>query len=114
MRQFPRDEAKTIYRHIYWEQPGFAAVAEIAPDIAAELFDTGVNMGPQVPVGFLQRALNAFKREQRDSAAIYVDRQIVPKTHSTLTAFRLLNPPGLAQGLNKDIQQKAGGSHKHV
>src|SRR3546814_20838268 len=60
MRHFPRDEAKTIYRHIYWEQPGFAAVAEIAPDIAAELFDTCVNMCPQVPFGFLLLALHAF------------------------------------------------------
>src|SRR3546814_17671312 len=54
MRQFPRVEAKTIYRHIYCEQPGFAADAEIAPDIAHALFVTGVNLGPQTPSRFPQ------------------------------------------------------------
>ncbi|HEY9580450.1 MAG TPA: glycosyl hydrolase 108 family protein [Rhizorhapis sp.] len=108
MRQFPRDEAKTIYRHIYWEQPGFAAVAEIAPDIAAELFDTGVNMGPQVPVGFLQRALNAFNREQRDYADIVVDRQIGPKTMSALNAFLRLRTPGGETVLMKAMETLQG------
>ena len=90
MRQFPRHEAVRIYRHIYWDRPSFAAVAAITPKIAAELFDTGVNMGPPVAAGFLQRALNALNREQRDYPDIMVDRTIGPATLHALTRFLAL------------------------
>src|SRR3546814_12086806 len=56
MRAFPRDEAAAIYRRLSWLRPRFDAVAARAPALAAELFDTGVNMGPGVATGFLQRA----------------------------------------------------------
>lgn len=45
MRGFPREEAVGIYQRVYWTRPGFDRIAPLAPDIAAELFDTGVNMG---------------------------------------------------------------------
>ena len=57
MRALPRSEAVDIYRRLYWLRPRFDAVAMRAPRIAAELFDTSVNMGPAVAVTFLQRAL---------------------------------------------------------
>ncbi|CAA9545731.1 MAG: GH108 [uncultured Sphingosinicella sp.] len=72
MRSFPREEAVAIYRRIYWLRPGFDRVAELAPAIAAELFDTGVNMGPEVAAGFLQRALNALNRGGSDYADVPV------------------------------------------
>jgi lysozyme family protein len=34
--------------------------------LAAELLDTGVNMGTGTATGFLQRALNALNRNGRD------------------------------------------------
>ncbi len=49
MRRLPREEAVAIYRRIYWLRPGFDQVAKLAPRLAAELFDTGVNMGPRSP-----------------------------------------------------------------
>ncbi|HMP47003.1 MAG TPA: glycosyl hydrolase 108 family protein, partial [Sphingopyxis sp.] len=45
MRNLPRAEAAAIYRRLYWLRPGFDQVAKRAAAIAAELFDTGVNMG---------------------------------------------------------------------
>src|SRR6476469_8426733 len=60
MRDLPRDFAVALYRRTYWLRPGFDRVLPIAPRIAAELFDTGVNMGPAVAAAFLQRALNAL------------------------------------------------------
>ena len=66
MRIFPRDEAIAIYRRIYWLRPGFDRIAEHAPRLAAELFDTGVNMGPEVASAFLRRALNALNRGATD------------------------------------------------
>ena len=87
MRDLPRTEAAAIYRRIYWLRPAFDRVALRAPKIAAELFDTGVNMGTAVAAGFLQRALNALNRAARDYPDIAVDREIGPRTLSALDAF---------------------------
>src|SRR5690349_25097432 len=56
MRLLPREEAASIYRSLYWLRPGLDQIAQRSPCIAAELFDTGVSMGPSVAVTFLQRA----------------------------------------------------------
>jgi lysozyme family protein len=66
MRQLPRSEAAAIYRRHYWARPRFDKVAERSARVAAELFDTGVNMGPAVAATFLQRALTALNRNGRD------------------------------------------------
>lgn len=59
MRALPRATAVAIYRRLYWDQPGYAFAAESAPSIAAELFDTAVNMGVTTATGFVQRTLSA-------------------------------------------------------
>lgn len=87
MRDLPRADAAAIYHSIYWLRPDFDKVALRAPQIAAELFDTGVNMGTAVAAGFLQRALNALNRAARDYPDIAVDREIGPRTLSALDAF---------------------------
>jgi lysozyme family protein len=87
MRSYPRETAVAVYRRIYWDQPGFAEVAEHAPKIAAELFDTGVNMGPAIAAGFLQRALNALNRSQKDYPDIVIDRRVGPATLEALKRF---------------------------
>ena len=87
MRHFPRHEAAAIYKRKYWQRPAFDRVAAVAPRLAAELFDTGVNMGPGVATEFLQRALNALNRNQRDFGDIAVDRQIGGKTLAALLGF---------------------------
>ena len=55
--------------------------------MAAELFDTGVNMGPGVAAGFLQRALNALNRGARDYGDIPLDRCIGDATVEALKRF---------------------------
>lgn len=97
MRRLPRDMAADIYRRLYWTRPNFDAVAERARRIAAELFDTGANMGPKVAAGFLQRALNALNRGARDYADIAVDGRIGPATLAALDGFlRHRGAPGEA------------------
>ena len=87
MRSLPRDEAAAIYMRIYWLRPGLDRVAPLAPRLAAELFDTGVNMGPAVAAGFLQRALNALNRGAEDYPDVPVDRRIGPRTLAALERF---------------------------
>ena len=87
MRDLPRDLAVAVYRRRYWTAPRFDRVAAIAPAVAAELFDTGVNMGTGVAAGFLQRSLNALNRRGVDWPDIAVDRAI---GGATLGALRRL------------------------
>ena len=68
-------------------RPRFDEVAERAPRIAAELFDTGANMGPAVAVTFLQRALTALNRGGTDYPDLTPDGRIGPITISALKAF---------------------------
>lgn len=87
MRDLPRAFALRIYRRRYWAAPGFEAVAGVMPAVAAELFDTGVNMGPGVATTFLQRSLNALNARGRDWPDIAIDRVI---GEATLGAVRRL------------------------
>lgn len=87
MRRLPRERAAAIYRRRYWTAPGFSRVAERAPVLAAELFDTGVNMGPTVAAGFLQRTLNALNRGATDYPDLTVDGRIGPATLAAFTRF---------------------------
>jgi lysozyme family protein len=87
MRSFPRDDAARLYERVYWQRPGFDRIAVYAPQIAAELFDTGVNMGPAVAVSFLQRALNALNRGASDYPDIPLGVRIDDATVAALSAF---------------------------
>ena len=66
MAELPREEAAAIYRRLYWLRPKFDQIAARCPRVAAELFDTGANMGPAVAATFLQRALTALNRAGQD------------------------------------------------
>lgn len=87
MRDMPRSRALEIYRKQYVVKPGFDDIATLSPAIAAELVDTGVNMGPAVPSGFLQRALNALNQQQADYRDIVADGRVGPATVNALRAY---------------------------
>ena len=87
MADLPRDEAAAIYRRLYWLRPRFDQVADRAPQVAAELFDTGANMGPGVAATFLQRALTALNRGGKDYPDLVPDGRIGPATLAALDAF---------------------------
>ncbi len=50
MRNLTREQALEILEADYWDGPRFDQVAAVSPVIAAELCDTGVNMGQSVQV----------------------------------------------------------------
>lgn len=82
MRDMPKSVALDIYRKRYVEGPGFSAVAKVSPAVAAELVDTGVNMGPTVAGRFLQRALNLLT-----DGGLAVDGAIGPASLGRLREF---------------------------
>ena len=94
MALLPRDIAAAIYRADYWMRPGLAPIAAIAPGIAGELFDTGVNMGTATAAAFLRRALNALNRSGTDYADIPATGAIDARTIAALTAFLHLRGAG--------------------
>ncbi|MEO8546735.1 MAG: glycosyl hydrolase 108 family protein [Sphingomicrobium sp.] len=87
MALLPRDEAAAIYRRLYWLRPHLDEIAKRAPAIAAELFDTGANMGPAVAVTFLQRALTALNRNGKDYPDLVPDGRAGPRTLAALDGF---------------------------
>ena len=87
MRRLPREQAAAIYKRLYWARPRFDEVARRSAAVAAELFDTGVNMGAAVAVTFLQRALTALNRNASDYPDLVPDGRIGPTTLGALDAF---------------------------
>jgi len=87
IRDLPMDEARSIYRRIYWLKPRFDEVAVLSEDVAAELFDTGVNMGPAVASTFLQRALTALNRGGADFPDLIPDGRVGAVTIAALKRF---------------------------
>jgi lysozyme family protein len=88
MRALPREKAVAIYRQEYAIRPGFAAVAEIYPRVGAELFDSGVNMGPARPALWLQEWLNALNDGAKHYPDIGEDGRIGPGTLAALRAYK--------------------------
>ena len=93
MRLLPREEAAEIYKRLYWLRPRFDEIAKRSQRIGAELFDTGVNMGPAVAATFLQRALTALNRGGKDYPDLTPDGRIGPMTLFALDAFLAAREP---------------------
>jgi len=108
MRQLPRHEAAAIYRRLYWLRPSFDDVAELTPGVAAELFDTGVNMGPAVAATFLQRALTALNRNGRDYADLVPDGRIGEQTLRALKTFLVVRGKSGEQVLLRALEALQG------
>ena len=96
MKDLPEVKARAIYRKKYVDDPRFSDVQAIDPSVAAELIDTGVNMGVGVAGTFLQRALNAFNDTGTRYAMLKPDGKIGDTTLGALRAFvRWRGPMGI-------------------
>jgi len=104
MKDMPETVARAIYRKRYVDEPRFADVMTIEPNVGAELIDTGVNMGTAVAATFLQRWLNGFNDTGSRYGDLHVDGRIGAVTLDALRAFvRWRGPQGitvLLRGLN--------------
>ncbi|WBO23313.1 glycoside hydrolase family 108 protein [Sphingomonas abietis] len=87
MARLPLATANAIYRADYWTKPGLDGIAALAPKVAAELFDTGANMGTGTAAGFLRRALNALNRNGADYPDIAAAGVIDAAALTALKAF---------------------------
>jgi lysozyme family protein len=87
MRDLPVSLAREIYRRRYIVAPAFDKVATINAEIAAELIDTGVNMGPARAAEMLQRLLNGLNAQGSRYPDVFVDGRIGKVTLDALAAF---------------------------
>ena len=111
MVNLPQNVAALIYKKQYWHAPALDKVAKIAPRLAAELFDTGVNMGIGTAIAFLQRALNALNRNGADYPDIALDRAIGPDTLRALEVFLAKRGPAAEGVLTKAIDALQGAHY---
>lgn len=86
MRELPRQLAVEIYTKSYVIAPGFDKVAAVSPDIAEEMIDTGVNMGPGLPGPWLQRILTMLNDKGAMYPDLVIDGSIGPATINALKA----------------------------
>jgi lysozyme family protein len=80
-------EASQIYKSEYWNIMNLDRVDD--RDVAAEIFDTGVNCGPATGVKIFQRALNILRHD--NAPLLTEDGNLGPKT---LCAYRWLMDNG--------------------
>lgn len=87
MRDLPRDVALEIYVKRYWIEPKFNEVDKINTTLAAEMLDTGVNMGIQWPGLFLQRALNVLNLRGTIHPDLVDDGRVGTRTLAALKRY---------------------------
>jgi lysozyme family protein len=88
-------DAKEIYYRDFWQVNGLDNILKY--EVAAELFDTGVNMGVGIASRFLQEALNLMNRNGQNFQDLKVDGQIGP---ATISAYRKVDDRILLKVLN--------------
>lgn len=87
MKSLSRDTAVSIYKSDYWTGPRFDQIGAVNMEVAVELMDTGVNMGPAAATKFLQRCLNVFNQQGRAYPDMSVDGMIGPRTVAAFRSF---------------------------
>lgn len=109
MKSLPRAEAEAIYRRLYWLRPRLDDIARRSGRLAAELFDTGVNMGPAVAITFLQRSLTALNRNGRDYPDLTPDGRAGPATLAALDSFLSVRGSSPPVGVDGGDQTRTSG-----
>lgn len=84
MRYLPREIAFDIYAVKYWDAVSADDIAALSNSVAAEVVDTGVNLGTNRAGEILQRSLNVLNVAGRLYSDLTVDGAIGPATLSAL------------------------------
>lgn len=104
MRDLTKLKAYEIYRKDYIEKPGFLPLVQIDRNVAEEVIDTAVNMGPARPSRFFQRAIREVCLVD-----LPVDGQVGPVTVDVWEECRRNGGPAVCSFMieNLDRQQEA-------
>lgn len=111
MRDLSLDEAKSIYYNHFWLWMDLDSIHSIAPLTARELFDAGVNVGRRQVWRWLQQALNALNRNQRDYANIKIDGWPGPNTQNAIRGLIMTRGEDGDEVLSRAIDCKQGAHY---
>lgn len=89
MDALPVATAKGIARREYWDSMSLDDVHRVFPRVAAELFDSGYNVGTARAARWLQRAIRSLQTK-----VIATDGRIGPATIAALEEYKSLRPDG--------------------
>lgn len=103
MKAMPVDTAAAIYKERYWTAPKLDQLAAIFPQLAHEMFDTGINMGPATVIKFVQRVLNVCNRGASDYPDIGADGQIGKMTLAAAAGLKAKRGVQAGEVLRKAI-----------
>ncbi|PWD98800.1 glycoside hydrolase family 108 protein [Marinilabilia rubra] len=78
MKDLTIETARDIYLQQYWFKPGFNKITN--DQLAFELLDTAVNMGPETAVEMLQKSCNLLNHANRYGNDLEVDGRLGYKT----------------------------------
>jgi lysozyme family protein len=92
-------EADAIYRARYYQAPGFNLIAPLSAPIAAELVDSGINLGTHWPSVWLQEDLNLCNRQGADYADLPVTGHVGPMTAGALARLIAVRGQAMAEDL---------------
>lgn len=87
MRDYPKADADRVAKKDYWDSLRLDDVTLLSAKIANELFDTGFLCGRGTAGKFVQRALSALNRNQKDYPDLVDDGNIGPATIAALKSF---------------------------
>lgn len=76
-----------IYEAEFWRAPGFDLLDEIQPELAQYMLETGINVGPEEPASFLQRALNVMSNQGKLYRMVIVDGSAGALTRDSLAKY---------------------------
>lgn len=89
MDELPLPFALYVYHTRYWQRIDGDAIHNYSADVAREVFDTAVLMGPERAVRYLQRGLNLFNHCGKHYAELAVDGIMGAHTESALHAYMM-------------------------
>jgi lysozyme family protein len=103
MKALPRSTAAAIYKERYWTAPKFDLLAAVFPQIAHEIFDTGINMGTASAAKFVQRVLNVCNRGAVDYPDIAADGVVGRMTIAAANGLKAKRGAAAGEVLRKAI-----------
>jgi lysozyme family protein len=110
MRSLPRETAESIYYSEYLVRPGYEPLISIDAPVAAELFDTTVNMGAPRPSRWFQQSINELC-----PTTIAVDGHVGP---AAIAAYRYCQPhrgaAWLCVAMLNSLDAKQGAEYRRL
>lgn len=87
VKNLTESEARSIYTRRYIEAPRFDDVTKLHGAVGHEIVDAGVLSGPARAAMWLQAALNALNRQERDYPDVLEDGAVGARTLDALGAY---------------------------